>query len=185
MVEGKSSRKHKLKTKKKYFRSLDGVEYRIIRAVTRGWKTSVVRRDISATVPNPWKTIMTDIADNRTDMGICSMWMNAKRADQFDLSTFYDFQCHKFLVPRPTRLNEATAIYRTLSLAVWILFLCFFLVTGLLLMALSRIDTINSAADASMFNNFTRSMLEIVNIATGHGVNTIPKQHSINVLLIR
>lgn len=166
------------------------MEYRIIRAATKGWRTWLVRRDFSATVPNPWKQIMTDIADNLTDMGICSMWMNAKRADQFDLSTFYDFQCIKLLVPRPTRLNAASAIYRTFAVDVWCVFLFFCLITGLLLMSLSRIDyTIiycdKAARAVPKYNNFTRAIMEIMNIATGHGVNKIPTQHSLNVLLIR
>lgn len=178
------------------FGSLDGVEYRIIQAVARDWNITFVRRDFSSTVPNPWKTIMTDISDNVTDMGICSVWMDANRADSFDLSTYYDFQCHKFLVPRPIRLNEATAIYRTFNTAVWLLFLCVFLVTGVLLMTLSRMEPEANDFDdgglttvrrrpSAIHGNFIRSMLEMMNIATGHGVNRIPKQHSLNVLLIR
>lgn len=121
-----------------------------------------------------------DLANDTADLA-CSIWLMLEYANEYDLSTFHSHECITFLVPKPKRLSEITAIYTTLSAQVWLVFgLCFFS-TGVLMWSSARIQTM----ERNIYANFSRTFLELMNIATSHGVGYFPTQHSINILLTR
>lgn len=112
---------------------------------------------------------------------MCSVWLTELDYYQYDLSTFHNHECYTLLTPKPVKLSEAVAIYKTFSGHIWITFgMCFF-ITGMLLWGSARIQS----TEKTVYSNLSRTFLEVTNIATAHGVGYFPKQHSINILLFR
>lgn len=137
-------------------------------------------RDFAKTSISPWITMFDDLVNNTTDIAMCAVWLT-EYENKYDVSTFHSHECTTLLVPKPTRLSEITAIYTTLSGQVWLLFgLCFF-VTGLLVWQSAKMEMIEKL----VYGNVSRTFLEVMNIATSHGIGYFPRQNSIKLLLLR
>lgn len=164
---------------------MDGIEYRLVHEVTRNWNVHSVHRDYSENVKDPWLNITNDISNDLTDMGMCSIWLDADRDMKFDLSTYYNQICATMVVPKPYRLNEVTAIYLSFEKWVWVCFLCSAVLTGFLLTWMAKVGTQIDRRYKTVFAEGSRSVLEIISTATSHGFHANHKQTSINILLIR
>lgn len=122
-----------------------------------------------------------DLENHTADLAMCSIWIS-DFDNTYDASMFYSHECNTLMVPKPKRLSEMTAIYTTFSGRVWLTFGLFCLATGIFLWSSAIIGIV----DKSVYVNITRAFLEIMNIATLHGVDIFPRQQSsIKILLIR
>lgn len=165
---------------------MDGTEFRFVHEVTKNWKKIYEFRDFSRTKISPYVTIMKDLLNRSSDLSACSIWLVEKHYISYDMTTFYDQTCSTFLVPKPKKLNEATAIYTALSTSVWSLFLCFLLLSSILLNLISKIEKALFQR-VSQYTEFSRATLETINIATSHSVHRFPSngKASIQILLTR
>lgn len=164
---------------------MDGTEIRFVKEVTKNWKKSYNFRDFSRTKLSPYITIMNDLANQSSDLAMCSIWLMEKYYERYDLTTFYGQLCSTLLVPKPRKLNEASAVYTTLSTFVWILFLCFFLLSTILLNSISRMEK-SLYRRESQYIDFTRALMETINTVTSHAVYRFPSgQKSLQILLSR
>lgn len=114
-------------------------------------------------------------------MRMCSVWLTELDYYKFDMSAFHNHECYTLLTPKPVKLSEVTAIYKTFSAQIWIVFGICLMSTGLLLWIIARAE----ATKTTVYTSLSRTFLEVIHIATAHGVGTFPKQQSINILLIR
>lgn len=121
-----------------------------------------------------------DLIDDNSDVAMCAIWLYDYE-NKYDMSTYHNHECNTLLVPKPRRLSEITAIYTTLSGEVWVICLSFFFITGILLWSSAKIGIV----EKTVYENIARSFLEVMNIATSHGVVQFPSQHSIKMLLLR
>lgn len=122
-----------------------------------------------------------DLKNRIADIALCSIWISAFD-DKYDISGYYNHECSTLMVPKPTRLSVITAIYRTLSAEVWISFGFFFFATGILLWSIAMVGI----AERTVYVHLGRAFLDIMNIATLHGVYISQRQQrSINILLMR
>lgn len=136
-------------------------------------------RDESKTGISPWITMFDDLENHTADLAMCSIWVSVFK-DQYDVSSYYNHACNTLIVPMPKRLSEITAIYTTFSGEVWLTFGLLFFATGILLWGSAMIGK------QTVYVNVTRSLLEIMNIATSHGVDIFRTQRtSIKILLMR
>lgn len=109
------------------------------------------------------------------------MWLSELDYYEYDLSTFHNHECYTLLTPKPVKLSQVTAIYKAFSSQIWITFgICFFVIV-LLLWGSARIQI----TEKTVYTNLSRTFLDVTKIATSHGVDHFPKQHSINILLLR
>lgn len=126
---------------------------------------------------------MFDDLKNRTaDLAMCSIWISVFD-DKYDVSGYYNHECNTMLIPKPKRLSEMTAIYTTLSGMVWLTFGLLFFITGILLRYCKM-----TGADAkkNVHVNLSRTFLDVMNIATLHGVDDFWQQkRSAKTLLTR
>lgn len=120
---------------------------------------------------------------DRADMAMCSIWFSLERYQQFDLTGYFDYQCGKFLVPKPDVINAASYIYLSMSVMVWCCVSMSFVGTGFLLTILSRCGKL--IRKKTVYDNVSRSFLDVISIVTGHGVQQFTSQSSINCLLLR
>lgn len=164
---------------------MDGIEYRVVREVTKNWKKSFKFRDFSRVKSNPYAAILDDVANKSSDMSMCALWIIEDIYKHYDLSTFYVKQCVMFLVPKPMKLHEASAIYTTFDTYVWLLLLFAFLLSIVLLNNMAKSERSLNDSD-SVFTDLTVTVLETVNAATSHSVTHFPNdQISVKILLIR
>lgn len=177
---GKHQNRHTLTVKYFHFR-FDGIEYRLVREVIKNWNVTHILQDESKTGISPWIKMFDDLENHQADLSMCSIWVSVFK-DQYDVSSYYNHACNTLIVPMPKRLSETTAIYTTFSGEVWITFGVLFLTTGLLLWASAMIGIVKRTA----YVHLSRSFLEIMNIATSHGVEILQTQKiSIKILLMR
>lgn len=137
-----------------------------------------------------WDFTLVDLSQNKSDLAMCSVWLDYKKYLQFDLTNHIDFQCGTFLVAKPAIVNAASYIYLSLSETVWIAVIGSFLLTGLCLTSSSWIvpwpkHIKYNRNKNSVYDDISRSYLDAICIITGHGLNHFPKQISIKWMLIR
>lgn len=162
--------------------SFDGVEYRLIKHLLKSWKIQHILRDQSKTGLSPWVTMFVDLRNHTADLAMCSIW-TSEIDDTYDVSSYYNHECNTLLVPKPKRLSEISAIYATLRTEVWFTFALLFFATAMLLWGCEMID---SKPKGIYFLNLSGSFLDVMNIATSHGVESFWKQKSsTKILLLR
>ncbi|XP_037050126.1 uncharacterized protein LOC119084312 [Bradysia coprophila] len=121
-----------------------------------------------------------DLQNHTSDLAMCSIWVSVFK-DQYDVSSYYSHACNTLIVPMPKRLSEITAIYTTFSGDVWLTFAVLFFATGLLLWISAMMGIVNR----TVYVDLSRSLLEMMNIATSHGVDVLRAQKtSIKILLL-
>lgn len=166
---------------------MDGIEFRFVKEVTKNWKKIYNFRDFSRTKVSPYTLIMQDLTNNTSDLAMCSIWLLEKKYKKYDLTTFYEQHCSTLLVPKPQKLNEATAIYTALSPMIRILLLFFFFLSSLLLNFFSKMEKRLNRQD-SQYTELSRALLETINTATSHSVHRFSSQKDhvpVKILLIR
>lgn len=158
-----------------------GIEYRLVEEVIKNWKARYILRDESKTGISPWITMFDDMINRTADIALCSIWISAFD-DKYDVSEYYNHECSTLMVPKPTRLSEMTAIYKTMTAEVWVSFGFFFFATGILLWSIAIVGI----GERTAYVNISRAFLDIMNIATSHGI-AIPRrqQRSMKILLMR
>lgn len=119
-------------------------------------------------------------------MALCSIWMSQFNHKRYDLSTYYGSQCLTMMVPRPKYINEASIIYLSLKSKLWFYFGSAFAAIICMLIAISKIGIstkLYKRRDVP-FHNFTKTVTEVVNIATSHGLTKFPAQTPIKFVIL-
>lgn len=165
--------------------TFDGFQYRMLKEITSSWTIEHNKCDFSRTITVPWNTVLQNVNDEISDLAMCSTWMT-KQLSQYDMSTYFDFQCGTFLVPKPKLLNPASYLYLSLSENNWYGFAVSFIVMTLCFTIFTRVgrkfmDSWNDLA----YVDFSRSLMDVLDAATSHGLTKFPKQHSMKFLVNR
>lgn len=165
--------------------AFDGLQYRTIKEIIKPWKIEHNKCDFSPTISVPWNTVLYNVNDNISDLAMCSIWMT-KPLSQYDPSTYFDLQCGTFLVPKPHLLNPASYLYMSLSASDWYGFAVSLIVMTLSFSIITKIGRrfIGSWSDL-MYDSFSRSLMDALDMATSHGLAKFPKEHSMKFLLNR
>lgn len=115
---------------------LDGIEYRIIKEISKSWKLHVNHRDFSDDISDPWSAVIDDVVRDVSDVAMCSIWQTNINYSIIDFSHEYSSLCATFLVPKPTLVNPSEYLYLPLSKVVWIgLVVSIFIAMGWLYLA--------------------------------------------------
>lgn len=136
---------------------------------------------VSANGSNPFDDLMLEVQKGTYNIALCSMWMILQRYKVCDFSVPYSSSSFTFLVPRPTLLSDAVAIYYSLSGSVWLAFIVCLMLVSCVFAVVSKFVRIEKRDERSLvqFN------LYLVDIATGHGSPYFPPNFYIRHLLIR
>lgn len=166
---------------------MDGTEFRFVKEITKNWNRTYKFRDFSRTKVPPYTLIVNDLLNKTSDLGMCSIWVLVKNYKRLDRTTFFEQHCLTILVPKPKKLNEATAIYRALGpITRHLLFICF-CVSSILLNFFSKMEK-RLYQRNSQYTEFSRAVLETINTATSHPVHRFPRgdgQAPVKILLSR
>lgn len=167
---------------------VDGIEYRIYSEISKHWNTSVnLRTPNSKENGDPYKAVLRDVKDGKSDLALCSIWMNHEHYRDFDLTSFIDRQCVTFLVPVNKLVRDGSTIYNSLSGAVWVLYIGAFISTGIILFFMARVyfRKINVGQGTQAFDFFSRNYMDLVNIASSHGIQRLPKPIPLKIVVMR
>lgn len=125
--------------------------------------------------------MVIDINRGKSDVGFCSLWMIERNFKLADLSLPYTITSSTLLVPIPTLIDDAAAIYYSLSRGVWLTYLLCLLLSGILL----KVITKNQFNCDERKTTFVEYMFYLIGISTGHCINYWPRDTLIRQILIR
>lgn len=100
--------------------TFDGVEYRMLIEITKGYKLEIFEVDTSDYKKNPWDHVKTQLYEQNIDIGICSMFMNVYDLSLIEGTIPYTETCLTLLVPRPHLMDYSVYLYLPLTSHVWI-----------------------------------------------------------------
>lgn len=171
-------------TTRLYDHRKDGLEYRYITSVLKNWKIKFIHQDETQKPFTPHVTMFYDLGNRSSQLVMCGVWLNYWHLPKWELTNYFDFHCNTWICPKPTKLNAATAVYRTLNSEVWLIYGFCFALTVAVLMKISQLESKLRKTEI-ISSKFGRCLLEAANTATSHGAVHIPPQLSIQILLLR
>lgn len=167
---------------------MDGIEYRIYSEISKHWNTSIhLRTPNSKELADPYKAVLRDVKDGKSNLALCSIWMNLEHYRDFDLTSTIDRQCVTFLVPVNELVRKGSTIYNSLSGAVWALYIGALIITGIILFCMARVyfRKINVGQEVQDFDFFSRNYMDLINIASSHGIQRLPKPIPLKIVVMR
>lgn len=99
---------------------IDGLEYRITEEMSKHWNLTVMRRDFSQQISDPWSAVKDDVVKDRADMAMCSIWLTNDNWTLMDFTQSSTALCATFLVPKPSLIDPAVYIILPLQTWVWV-----------------------------------------------------------------
>lgn len=143
----------------------DGIEYRLIMAMGAYYnlvfKESPFRRDYYT----PYAFDM--LRSHHADIALCCPWQDLDNHRHYAMTTFVDYQCGTFLVPKEEQINAAANVYMPLSANVWT---C----TVLSMLLVAWLMPIFARQEGSIYaNDGIRCVLDLVCISTNHGLSSL------------
>jgi hypothetical protein len=107
---------------------LDGIEMKIFLEISR-------RANFTWTLQQPPESnkwgqkiengswlggIMGALVEGRADVAFCHLWLIDSQASEVDLTFPWNAVCNTFLVPRPRRLNQLSAVFLPFASPLWV-----------------------------------------------------------------
>lgn len=120
--------------------------------------------------------------ERRATMGMCSMWMVEDKYKRMDLSKHFSFLCGTFLVPKPMPITQASYIYLPLSSTLWGSMLATLFATAIIYYCMYR--SVDPNPRKKIVERLSRAFLDIINIATCHGLPKIIQRVPIRLLIM-
>lgn len=102
---------------------IDGLEYRIAKEMSRHWNLTVIHRDFSQEISDPWSAVKDDVVKDRADMAMCSIWLTNDNWTRMEFTRSSSTLCTTFLAPKPGLVDPAEYIVLTLDITAWIILL--------------------------------------------------------------
>lgn len=165
--------------------TFDGIQYRLLREVAKDWKIEYIKCDFSSTITVPWNTVLSNVHDDISDLAMCSNWMS-KPLSQYDTSTYFDLQCGTFLVPKPKILSPASYLYLSLNVNDWYGFIMSLVAMAFCFTVFTKIGlNLFGGWNDSVYEDFGRSMVDALDMATNHGLSKFPRENSMKLLVYR
>lgn len=149
-----------------------------IKDVSEGWNIEFIIF--------PGRSVMMEYLTYRLiDMATCSLWLNYDNHQKFDLVSYFDRQCLTLMVPKQRYLFGAANIYLSLRSNIWLSVVISFVSIALALIGISRVSVhLKMCKLKEMpYHNSGLAIMEIINVATSHGMNHISLKSSIRFTL--
>lgn len=165
--------------------TFDGIQYRMLQEIAKTWKIEHRKCDFSSTITTPWLEVLYNVNDDITDLAMCSIWMN-KQYVGYDMSTYFDFQCGTYLVPKPKALNPAAYLYLSLNSNDWYGFVVSLIAMTICLTLFTKVGRkIRDSFKDYVYNDSTRSLIDALNMVTNHGLAKCPQENTMRLLVNR
>lgn len=120
------------------------------------------------------------------DVALCQIWFTERNFNTYKLSKYLDLQCLTIMVPRRTTIDIARIIYLPLTIDMWFGVAIAFISIVLILYAISKWGMRLRIYEPRYlpFRHLSTAYIEVINIATSHGVTNFPLQTSIKFVVL-
>lgn len=118
-------------------------------------------------------------------MAMCAVWITQDRASRFELTDNFDFNCGTFLVAKSKVLDASSNIFWSMTIGVWALLAVSFIASAVCLVTFSSSLLSGDVHEFHYGHDNSRSWVDLVNIATSHGLTVLPKQSSLKWIVMR
>lgn len=148
-----------------------------IKDVSQGWNIEFI-------IFSRRSDMMDHLTSRYIDMSTCSLWLTYNNHRKYDLVSYFDRQCITLMVPKQ-RYVYGSNIYLSLRNNIWLSVAISFIGIVLTLIIISRVSIylkIHSSKQVP-YRDIGIAIMEIVNVATSHGMNHISLQTSIRLAL--
>ncbi|XP_071051060.1 uncharacterized protein [Onthophagus taurus] len=150
----------------------DGVEYKIIKEITKNW--NVKYRIYDYKFGDLYSKLAEDVTTNQSDLGICSQWRDFSDTEKVDTTYPYSQGCTTFLVPKPIRLPEETFVFQPISKKFWVVTILTTFITILSLTFFAKFQlNVNEK-----FQDISTSTLTVLATLTLSGPHFPSKKHN-------
>lgn len=149
---------------------VDGYEYQFIAAVTHQWRLQPVT--LPARQAGVWdERSLQLLASGSSDLAMCAVWLAEHRAERYDLTRDFDFNCGTFLVARPQPIAAGGNVYDALDRWVWLALAGCLATTTAAWYGLTDVDV-------------ARVLVDLVDVMTGHGMTAVPAGRTLKLLFM-
>ncbi len=164
--------------------SFDGLEYRVLKVITRTWTIEYNKCDTSETIRDPYGETRGQVESHKSDLAMCSVWLNEKSNTFLDVTNYINHECATFLVPKPNSLNPATYLYKYIGVAVRFSIVICLIAMPILFTVFARVGRIFLEQTKIDFIHleFNRSLLDTFGIFTGQSILKFPRENTMKFL---
>lgn len=163
--------------------SIGGVELKVVDELSKYFAVKFVSKPSS---PGYWIFHALDmIRDNKSDMALCATWLAIDLYTEFDLSEYLDAECGTLLVPTPALVSSALYAFFPFTLSVWLSVLICLMGTAMLVVGFTRCQHFECSSHIPLKEHLGKPLLELVNLATNHGMHRFPSFTPTRITLIR
>lgn len=164
--------------------NFDGLEYRVLKEIVKNWIIVHNKCDTSETIHDPYGEARGQVQDHQSDLAMCSVWLNEKSNTYLDVTSYINYECATFLVPKPESLNPATYLYKSLNVVVGCSVVISLIVLSIILTIFGRMDRKikKKSWNGLVYVAFSRSLFDTFGICTAQSLK-FPKEYSIKYLL--
>lgn len=161
----------------------DGLEYRVLKEIAKNWTIAHNKCDTSETIHDPYGEARGQVQDHQSDLAMCSVWLNEKSNTYLDVTSYINYECATFLVPKPESLNPATYLYKSLNVVVGCSVVISLIVLSFIVTIFARIGRKlkKKSWNGLVYIAFSRSLFDTFGICTAQSLK-FPKEHSVKYL---
>lgn len=165
--------------------SFDGLEYRVLKEVAKNWIIEHNKCDTSETIRDPYGEVRGQVERHESDLAMCSVWLNEKSNTYLDVTSYINYECGTFLVPKPDSLNPATYLYKSINGVVGLSVIACLIVVSILLSIFGRIGrkSKSKAWNDVVYIDFIRALFDTIGVFTAQSLQKFPKEHSMRYLI--
>lgn len=114
---------------------------------------------------------------------MCSMWLTDANYHRVDLSQYFSHLCGMFLVPDPKPVSPAKYLYLPMSTHLWWCIIGALLITALLYFCMFQ-SSFGHDKKETTAESLGRAFLDVLAIATSHGIPVVVRRIPIRLLII-
>lgn len=151
--------------------AVDGVEYRMIKEITKEWPLEHVTPEKNRT-ESVWTMNLRNLINKKADAAICSVFQISSVKPLLERTRPYSQTCLTFVVPKPHLLPQFTYVFQPLQLNLWLLCIVSVFVIALFLKAVSFYQKYKR--DPIGFSKYSTCVLILVRLITTSGFYMFP-----------
>lgn len=167
--------------------TFDGLEYRVLKEIMKNWTIEYKKCDTSAAIRDPYGAVRGQVENQESDLAMCSVWLNEKSNTYLDVTSYINYECATFLVPKPETLNPATYLYKSTGVEVGWSVLISMIATSIILTVIARTGRklMNKSWADLVYVSLSRSSIDTFGIVTSQSLVKFPKETSMKSLILR
>lgn len=164
--------------------SFGGLEYKLLKEIMKNWTIEHNKCDTSETIRDPYGAVRGQVENHQSDLAMCSVWLNEKSNTYLDVTSYINYECATFLVPKPESLNPATYLYKSINGIVGCSVVILWIVMSIIMPIFGRIGRKfkGKSWNDSVYLAYSRSFFDTFGIFTSQSLTKFPREQTMKSL---